>query len=341
MPATVVETPPPLTTASAVAVPPRTAAHRSTDASAPVGTVGRLPVEAVVALVAGTVCLVGLAVGLPPNLPDSGSIEFVKAHYFSPVACACVLQIIAVIASGRRDRSRPLLTLKLFPLVAISVLVHFMLKAWMPMVNPVCYDPLYQSVDVTLAPILDTAIGVRNAVAAISPVGVDFAYHTLFVGMFFVSLSVHSVVGPAAHQRQAFLGICLILLVGGVAYCVLPAIGPFIYREGMNANGTATQAVLLEQFKFVVATGTFPPGYFPCPLAAMPSLHNAHALFLTLFALRTVRWLGVLYIPVFLWIMIESVASAWHYLADVPVGLLIGLTVYVLVRRLIPDAPVK
>ena len=56
-------------------------------------------------------------------------------------------------------------------------------------------------------------------------------------------------------------------------------------------------------------------------LAAMPSLHTGGSFLFLLFAWRHARQLLPFYLPLFGFIVIDSVASRWHYLADVPVGL--------------------
>lgn len=60
------------------------------------------------------------------------------------------------------------------------------------------------------------------------------------------------------------------------------------------------------------------------PLAAMPSLHVAHAWVLLYYAWKHLRALGWLYLPCFLFLSSEAVVSRWHYLIDLVPGLIIA-----------------
>jgi hypothetical protein len=52
----------------------------------------------------------------------------------------------------------------------------------------------------------------------------------------------------------------------------------------------------------------------------MPSLHAAAAWVFLHFARKSLKYLLVPYVPFFCGIIIEAVASKWHYLIDLPVG---------------------
>jgi hypothetical protein len=308
----------------------------ATPAATPRSLWRRLPVEAKFAVVFSCIFLVGVAAGLPINLPDGPSLVFVQKHYFAPLLMALGLQVVVAYFSGRRHQGDPYLLVKLAPFVALTIFLHFNFKAWMPLINPFCFDPFYQHVDDVFEPVLNALLWTRATIGDLSPVNLDSGYHTLFVGMFFVSVSAHALFDRPGRLRQLVLGMCLILLLGGVAYWVTPALGPFIYRDGVNELAREAQGYMLHQFLQLVATGEIPPGYFIAAPAAMPSLHIAHSLFLTAFAWRSLRWLAILYIPIFLWIMLGSVGTAWHYLADLPAGALLAIYCLRLVRRLVP-----
>ena len=117
----------------------------------------------------------------------------------------------------------------------------------------------------------------------------------------------------------------LILVIGGVSYWLFPVIGPFIFREGENALATLTQQFMFGAYQQVRHTGIFPAGYFVSPLAAMPSLHIAHSIFFTISVKRVAPYLLFFYVPISAWIVIESVASGWHYFLDLPAGLVVML----------------
>lgn len=296
-----------------------------------------LPVEIRLSLLFTAVFFGGLLFGLPLNLPDARSLRFVEYHYFAPVLLAFALQLPVVWFSGRRNQGDPFLLLKLVPFLVLAILLHFNFKAWMPLVNGRSYDEAFQAVDELFWPVVAAFSWLRGAIADILPWNLNRAYHSLFVLMFFVAFSAHALCDRPEKQRQLVLGVCLILLAGGLMYWIAPAVGPFIYREGLNPDSTRSQHYMMYLFHGVVSSGELPPGYFTAPLAAMPSLHVAHALFFTLFAARSLRWLFWAFLPLLLWIVLESVATGWHYLIDLPVGAGLALVVLVLIRRMVPE----
>jgi hypothetical protein len=82
--------------------------------------------------------------------------------------------------------------------------------------------------------------------------------------------------------------------------------------------------------------GDYDSSYFVAALAAMPSLHLAHALVFLYFGLRYVRWLGFIYVVPVTFIAAEAVASRWHYLVDLPAGVAVASCGILPAYRLIP-----
>jgi membrane-associated phospholipid phosphatase len=68
-------------------------------------------------------------------------------------------------------------------------------------------------------------------------------------------------------------------------------------------------------------------------LAAMPSLHAGASFIFLCYAWRHVRWLGVVYVPVFIWILFEAMASRWHYGVDLVVGVVMAYGCILLAER--------
>ena len=77
---------------------------------------------------------------------------------------------------------------------------------------------------------------------------------------------------------------------------------------------------------------------FTSGLAAMPSLHNAGALMFLLFAWKYGRPLLPPFALAFGFIVITSIATRWHYVADLPVGWLLGWVSFRIGERF-GDAP--
>lgn len=301
----------------------------------------RLSVEGRLMCVFGLIFLLGLASGLPLNFPGPASFQFVERHYFRPLWIAFLLQLaIAVFCrSLRKEATRQdiVLLLKLQLFVIFTVFVHFNFKAWMPLVNPRFYDPLYHRLDLSVPTVLALLHVVRFFVAERLPFSLDFAYHHFFMLFFFFSFSLHILFDTANHLRQLVLAVCLVLLIGGICYWLAPAVGPFIFKEGVNEHSTLAQQHMLARFNHVLNTGALPPGYFAAPPAAMPSLHIAHTLVFIFFAWRHLKAVLPLYLPMGFWLLIESVCSAFHYLIDLPAGLLVGAGSIYLAVRLLSD----
>ena len=75
--------------------------------------------------------------------------------------------------------------------------------------------------------------------------------------------------------------------------------------------------------------------YFTASLAAMPSLHVAHATVITWSIFQARLWVVLpLFGFLWFWILIESVASRWHYLVDAPAGLAVAAISIWLAHRL-------
>lgn len=249
-----------------------------------------------------------VALQLPVNALGMEDARFVTRHYFGPIALAAVLQVLLAawtfrLRRGSADCDR-WLALKLLPFVCVVVFLHFNFKAWMPLVNPANYDAAYMFSDQTLWPILWSFRWLRSAIAALSPIAVDSAYHGMFVAAFFISASAHALFDTAKGLRRVVLGMSLVMLIGSVCYWIAPAVGPFIYEPGPNQLATRAQAHMWEMYCQVTDTGCLPAGYFIAPLAAMPSLHVANMLLFVIYARRRMPWIFVAYLPVLGWIIV-------------------------------------
>jgi membrane-associated phospholipid phosphatase len=109
----------------------------------------------------------------------------------------------------------------------------------------------------------------------------------------------------------------------------MPALGPFIYENGVEPLTTIAQHSMLASYRENVAGGAAWVAANGGPqltvgLAAMPSLHAGGAFLFLLFAWRSARVLLPIYLPLFAFIMLDAVANRWHYLIDLPVGILLA-----------------
>lgn len=316
-------------------------AERNTLAAQTLAYFRRSPEVSILALFTAIWALGILVLRMPVNAPDLHSFMFVTMHYFAPITFACVFQMLValfmLIFRRRRENYDPWLALKLIPFIMAVVFLHFNFKAWMPLINPHSFDHRYIAIDQALAPVLRLFVAVRHWAAVTSPVDVDGLYHLLFIGVFFISCSAHALFDTAKGLRRLMLAMGLSLLAGGVAYWIAPAVGPFLYQRGANASAAGAQSQMYYMYRLVQATHKLPRGYFAAPLAAMPSLHIGNMLLFVIFAKRRLRWLLIAYIPIFSWIIVESVVARWHYLIDLPFGVLLAFGCVWVADQLVPD----
>jgi hypothetical protein len=123
-------------------------------------------------------------------------------------------------------------------------------------------------------------------------------------------------------------------MAGPLSYLVRPALGPFIFEHGSNALATEAELRMYDVYLQVRDCGAAWVGehggqYFAQPLAAMPSLHVGASFIIAYYAVKARLWVSPITVLAFLWIFIESVAARWHYLIDLPVGLLLAALVIV------------
>ena len=261
--------------------------------------------------------------GLPINIPDNESFLAVWLHYVHPLAVAVIIQILYVLVF-RKKNIGSLIPYLYIPYILAVVFMHFNFKAWTPLVNPVSYDVYYQQVDNYLWPVKQIFINIANFITLNGRINLSSFYNQMFVLMFFTSFTFHLIYDSLNNFRKVVIGVCLILLAGGISYWICPAVGPFIFDTNVTAF-TPIQQGMYKYYLIVCQQHIIPNGYFTAAPAAMPSLHIAHSYFLMIMALRTVKPLGYFYIAVFLGILFISVASQWHYIIDIPFGLILSI----------------
>lgn len=301
----------------------------------------RVAPELALLLLCAGIFAAGLVAGMPPTYPDSYSLAPLLGHYLGPVLVAVALKLAFIIVHSLRKRpskhNNPYLVLKLFPFVAGITFFHFNFKVWAPIIHPANYDAVLYASDLKLQPIVTLFMWVRSSVASLLHMNVDIAYHGLFVLMFFTSMVLHTLRDSEAGQRRLIFGIAAILAVGGVSYWIWPSAGPFVFRGGLSELGRGAQEGMLTLYNQVRATGIRDSGDFVGGLAAMPSLHVAHVLFLCIMMRRVSKILFYVYGAISTWIVIEAVASGWHYVIDLPAGALITFAVVWALPRLFPE----
>lgn len=271
-----------------------------------------------------TLAVAGLF-ALPPSLPGGERAAFVGIHYLYPLLGVAVWGLFALLGQQRNLARTFFIAL---PCYAVVLICHFNLKLWIPHINPLLWDDLYWQTDVMLRPLVDACIALRSALAPVIALDSNF-YMIAFIAMFYISFCTHALRNP--HDfRTLFLAALLFQGLGAIAYLIMPGIGPFLYETGIEPAQTSAQFGMLESYKANVAGGAAwisanGATHLTVGLAAMPSLHTGGSFLFLLFAWRHARLLVPLYVMLFAFISIDAVASRWHYLIDLPVGMLLAL----------------
>lgn len=271
--------------------------------------------------------------------PSKEQAESVSFHYIYPLLLAIIFQFILIFfyklfrrKSFGLSIKENFISLLYIPFIALSMFMHFNIKAWTPLINPNTYDAFYYKTDQLITPIPDWL----SAAGKTLDFGNNFSalYFWMFIFMFAVSFILHSAFDNFRNFRKVVVGTCLILLLGGICYWIAPAVGPFIFENSELAGFPEAQKGMYAVYSKIIATRTIPNELFSGSLAAMPSLHVANSLFFLLCARRSLRWLQILYIPIFIFIVIVAVASKYHYVIDLVFGALLSVLVYWIVNKI-------
>jgi membrane-associated phospholipid phosphatase len=258
---------------------------------------------------------------LPVSLPSGQSLAFTGMSYGVP------LSLIALLGAGL-VLAKQTMRLVYYAAAAFAygviLITHFNIKLWMSLINPRLWDGLYWQTDEVVRPLVDLAFGVHHLADTVLPAG-EHLYLFAFLAMFAGSIIVHSMQAFIIFRKVIFAAM-LVHVLGALAYCVMPAVGPFLYEPGVNALETARQqhmhggylALAAGGRAWIAAEGS---AFMFAAVAAMPSLHVASSAVFLHYAWKHARWLGIAYLPLFIFIMFEAVATRWHYWVDVVAGL--------------------
>ena len=294
------------------------------------------PEAAFTAAFVALTAIMSLAIGLPAKLPGGDRAAFVGIHYLYPLVGIAVWGVFALVGQRKNLAKTFLIAL---PCYAIVLVCHFNLKLWIPHINPTLWDSLYWQTDLALRPVVEACFALRQAIAPVISLESNF-YMVAFIAMFYLSFCFHALRDP--HQfRTLFLAALFFQGMGAIAYLAMPAIGPFLFESGIEPNQTSAQLSMLAAYRDNVAGGASwiaanGDTHLTVGLAAMPSLHTGGSFLFLLFAWRYARVLVPLYLVLFAFISVDAIASRWHYLIDLPVGVVLAFACAWAAERLNP-----
>jgi hypothetical protein len=294
---------------------------------------------------AAITALIARASGLPFVLPAERISPALGVSPALPLQIAVVGYLVGQVTSVRwrqqgthpTQLGRRLSTDFLYILIFVIVIYfHFHLKMWMPVLNPHLYDHAYFQVDVQLRSVIDGLALVRALLARLLPAP-DLWYQGAQLGLFIGSFWLHAL-GERRWHYHNMTALLLNLMIGPLTYLLAPAAGPFLFEDGPNPTATAAQHDMYRMFTELQVQGpswlaVHGGQYFTAPLAAMPSLHIGAACIVAYYALKARSPFACLAIFLGAWIFIESVVSRWHYLVDLPAGIVLAALVIAITNR--------
>lgn len=300
--------------------------------------IGRFAIVVLIVLgFVGIALVISMITGIPFTAPQSGNIPGLHTNIWVPPLAAGIgyllLQVVASLFSSEkrswRDISRhaadDYLLLGLFILV---IYVHMNVKMWIPVINPHLYDQQFYAIDQAAKPIYDLFVAIRDKIAVVLP-QVDLWYMVAFIAVFVLSFISHAL-GRRRYHYHNMVGLLLLEILGPLSYLIAPAVGPFIFEQGPNPIATKTEFQMYDVYQQVREGGAAwiaqnGGHFFGQPLAAMPSLHVGASLVIAYYAVKARLFMAPFAVITLLWIMIESVVARWHYLADLPPGILLAI----------------
>lgn len=161
----------------------------------------------------------------------------------------------------------------------------------------------------------------------------DYCYPTYFLMIVFVLWIFMLQRKSEMLRNQIVTAICLIWIIGGIIYFLCPAMGPCYYKpelfKKLNIPITRTLQdwLLFERKNFLKDSKNYHFKSF-YGIAAMPCLHIALGLTLTLFSRKLNKFLFLLLFFYCFLIFAGSIMLGWHYAIDNYAGILLAYLVY-------------
>ena len=278
--------------------------------------------------------------------PQSGDIPGLQINFWIPPIAAAVGYLLLQCTTRYLASPKPTwrtiakraagdyLLLGLFILV---VYIHFNIKMWIPIINPRLFDQDYFAVDQAARSLITVFDDIRALLTRVLP-DADLWYQAAFFTVFVLSFLCHAL-GRRRFHYHNMTALLLIESVGPLTYFIAPAVGPFIYQHGINPLATNAELRMYSVYELARAGGAnwireYGGQFFADPLAAMPSLHVGASFIIAYYAVRARLWVAPIAIFAFCWIFVESVAARWHYLVDLPAGILLALAVITITNYL-------
>ncbi len=220
-------------------------------------------------------------------------------------------------------------------------------KDLIPLINPFSWDPLFADLDRALHfghdpwtlifPITGTP-QITTALNATYHLWLMLAYFMIFVACF-------NVAGHDKHRTYLVADVLCWVIGGNILATIFSSVGPVYYEVLGYGDTFAPLMEKLYAFNEVSPVWALPlqemliEGYMndgPVKgISAMPSMHVASTVTMTLYAFSVSRVYGWMMVVFATMILIGSVQLGWHYAIDGYFSILLSLACWALARRVI------
>jgi membrane-associated phospholipid phosphatase len=199
------------------------------------------------------------------------------------------------------------------------------LKVLIPLINKANYDDLLFNIDKIIffgnSPTLEM-LKIRSAAFT----KLMYLGYTSFYAAFPVSFAAAFLSKYKEEVRRLIFGILAIYFIGMIFYYLVPALGPLFYTPDLFSHIPNIWKDILWEGHLAIQnnTATFAPTPF-LGVAAFPSLHAAHMIFLFLVARHYHKWLFYIYIPWTAILCMATIFMGWHYVIDLIAGAIVAI----------------
>ena len=229
------------------------------------------------------------------------------------------------IADNPFTRENILTILRVIAALFLGFYAYSHLKVLAPVINSNNYDPLLERIDSLIFFGQSPTLWLLKIKSTIWMTVMSLSYQSFYVA-FPLSFAAAFLAKNKKEMRELVTGILLIYFFGIIFYYLVPALGPLFYtQELFNHIPNRWQPILWNAHLAIKAD---PQGFAGGPffgVAAFPSLHAAHMLFLFVMAQKRHKLLFTIYVPWTILLLISTIYLGWHYVTDLIAGALITL----------------
>jgi len=270
-------------------------------------------------------------------------------YQIAPVNVACALILLAAVPLGWRRRGRIFLqewgqlsreflrALRLCISLVFLFVAYSNLKAAVPLLRPGLYDHLLYRLDRMLFFGFDPLKFVGSLRIPWLVTLMQRSYYFLFFFILF-GLSGSLFFRSSRYMAKVLLAFALVYAVGLVGYYLVPSVGPAFYNATSGffrhtAHSTLKMWLYNAYVEFCRHPHTAPIAPFS-GLAAFPSLHLAQMAVFLYYLWECEKWLVALLALPALLLSVATVYLGWHYVVDLPAGLLVAAVAVGLAERI-------